>query len=165
MDNYYLVELVGKNPNSQNKFAKISLDKIDNIIKYKWYLGKNGYPFTYIEGARVQLHKFIFYLNTGSWNNKYNNIIYYVDHVNRDKLDATNENLRLATPAENSYNKTIKNSNGLHHIKLKKTGYEVCINKKNITNRINKIKTLDEAKEIYNLMVEEMFGEFGVYYK
>jgi hypothetical protein len=114
-------------------------------------------------------------LNTGLWYNQYSDKgqikKLYVDHVNRDKLDATDENLRLATPAENSYNKTSKstiidpsNNQPLHHIKLKKSGYEVCVNKYGLTNKINKIATLEEAKEIYNLMAHEMFGSYAVLY-
>ena len=52
----------------------------------------------------------------------------------------------------------------LHHIKLKKSGYEVCINKDGLCNKIDKIKTLEDAKQIYNLMASELFGEFAVLY-
>jgi hypothetical protein len=171
------IKLHGKNPDSENVLAKISASKKDIVEKYKWYLGKNGYPFTYIDGGRVPLHRFIHYLNTSTWDNKFidpntNKIIkYYVDHVNRDKLDATDSNLRLATPAENSYNKTSKNDiidpytgKPLHHIKLKKSGYEITINKDGNINKINKIKTLEEAKEIYNMMATELFGDYAVLY-
>lgn len=176
MENYYLLQLVGKNPDSANKFAKVSLDKINHVTQYKWYLGLDGYPFTFIQGARVPLHRYIWYLNNGTWKNQTINSEnqiqkLYVDHINRDKLDATNENLRLATPAENSYNKTSKsnvldpiNGQPLHHIKLKKSGYEVSICKDSIVNKINKIKTLEEAKEIYNMMALELFGEYAVLY-
>jgi hypothetical protein len=94
-----------------------------------------------------------------------------VDHINRDKLDATDENLRISTPAENSYNKTSKNSiidpittKPLHHIKLTKSGYSVSLTKDGKTNKINKIASLEEAKEIYNMMATELFGEFAVLY-
>ena len=175
----YLLGLEGKNPDSVNKFAKISSSKKDIIGLHKWYLGKDGYPFSFIKGARIPLHRYIWYLNTGSWynyqinqSNQSNQIVkYYVDHINRDKLDATDSNLRLATPAENSYNKTSKSqildpitNKPLRNIKLKKSGYEVCISKDGLCNKIDKIGTLEEAKEIYNLMASELFEEFAVLY-
>jgi len=173
---YYLIQLFGANPNSNSSKAKVSLNKIDHVNKYKWYLGKNGYPFAYINGGRAPLHRFIWWLNTGLWKNEKNGLYgivtkLYVDHVNRDKLDARDENLRLSTPAENSYNKTSKNdiidpttSKPLHHIKLTKYGYLVSLTKDGKTSKINKIASLEEAKEIYNMMAYELFGEFAVLY-
>jgi hypothetical protein len=175
-NNNYLIQLYGANPNSQSSIAKVSLNKIDAVDPHKWYLGKDGYPFSYIKGGRVPLHRYIWYLNTGIWTNEKINqdgttTKLYVDHVNRDKLDATDQNLRISTPAENSYNKTSKNSlvdpitsKSLHHIKLIKSGYSVSLTKDSKTNKINKIATLEEAKEIYNMMATELFGEFAVLY-
>ncbi len=171
--------LHGKNPGSANNFAIVSPNKKDTITKHKWYLGKDNYPYAYIDGARVHLHRYVWYLNTGIYYNTFIDqfdpnglpVKYYVDHINRNKLDATDENLRLATPAENSYNKTSKSNiidpttnEPLHHIKWKKTGYEVVISKADITNKIDGISTLEEAKQIYNLMATEMFGEYAVLY-
>lgn len=173
---YYLVQLHGANPDSQISQAKVSLNKMDHISPHKWYLGKDGYPFAYIKGGRVPLHRYIWYINTGVWSNEKinpDNTItkLYVDHVNRDKLDATDENLRLSTPAENSYNKTSKNAiidphtnKPLHHIKLTKSGYSVSLTKDGKSNKINKIASLEEAKDIYNMMASELFGEFAVLY-
>ena len=193
MNEIYKIKLFRKNIELTN-YAIVSLHHIDNVDKYKWYLGKDEYPFTYINGSRVPLHRFIWYINTCikaslfSSKDKFvptmqteqiidNKIVkYYVDHINRNKLDATDNNLRLATPAQNSYNKTPKNKispenltnsesqSQLHHIKLKKTGYEITITKNKITNKINKIATLEEAKKIYNMMAQEMFDEFAVLY-
>jgi hypothetical protein len=94
-----------------------------------------------------------------------------VDHINRDKLDARDENLRLSTPAENSYNKSSNNdiidpitSKPLHHIKLLRSGYSVSLTKDGKTSKIDKISSLEEAKEIYNMMAQELFGEFAVLY-
>ena len=173
---FYLFELHGANPNSSISKAKVSLNKIQYIDKYKWYLGKDGYPFAYIEGGRAPLHRYIWWLNTGSWDNKRIGsdgqiTKIYIDHVNRDKLDATDINLRASTPAENSYNKTSKNkiidpetNQPLHHIQLLKSGYSVSITKDKKISKISKIPTLQEAKQIYNLMAEELFGEFAVLY-
>ena len=173
---YFNIQLYGANPNSASSIAKVSLNKIDYVSKYKWYLGKEGYPYAFINGSRVPLHRFVWYLNTKNYsNNKIDNTgkitKLYIDHINRDKLDATDENLRLSTPAENSYNKTSNNNiidpiteKPLHHIKLLKSGYSVSLTKDKKTKIINKIQTLEEAKEIYNMMATELFGEYAVLY-
>lgn len=171
------IELHGANPDIKNLNlqAIVSANKKTQIEKYKWYLGKDNYPFAYIKGARVPLHRYIWWLNTGIWSNKIiqdnKEIKLYVDHINRNKLDARDENLRLSTPAENSYNKTSSNKiidpitlKPLHHIKLKKSGYCVSITKDKKTNSIDKIPSLEEAKEIYNLMATELFGNYAVLY-
>jgi hypothetical protein len=174
---FYLLKLYGANPDSKISQAKISIDKIDIINQYKWYLGKDGYPFSYINGSRIPLHRYVWWLNTKSWSNTINDqndkiIKLYVDHINRDKLDATDENLRLSTPAENSYNKTSTKTildpftlKPLHHIKLKKSGYSVSLTKDGKISKIDKIASLEEAKQIYNMMALELFGKFAVLYE
>ena len=159
IDPEYLIELHGKaaKQTREKPYAKISITRIDEVILYKWYLGKDGYPFTYINGRRVPLHRYILFCKYGI----YKNGGLYVDHVNRDKLDARDSNLRLATPAENSYNKT---GTDLHHIKLKSDGYEVSVSKDSRVICIRKIQSLTDAKEIYNLIAEDLFGEFAVLY-
>ena len=177
--NFYFIQLVGKNPNASTSIVQVSKNKAHIITQHKWYLGKDNYPFAIIDGGRVPLHRFVWYINTGQWENfmieEKEGIIFkkklYIDHVNRNKLDASDENLRLATPASNSYNRTSKSSimdpitlKPLHHIKLKKSGYEVKINKDSKPHCINKISSLEEAKNIYNMMATELFGEYAVLY-
>ena len=159
MDQIYLLKLHGKLTNEES-FAKVSLRWLDQVDQHKWYLGSNGYPFAYIKHksggtSRVPLHRYIHWLQTGYWTDL------YVDHINRDKLDATDQNLREATPAENSYNKT--NQNPLHNIKYNESTnkYEVKITKNKIIHKIDNIETLAEANNIYKMMAEELFGEFA----
>jgi hypothetical protein len=150
MDNIFLLNL-----KNTDLIAKVSICWTNQVSNYIWYLGKNGYPFTFINGCRIQLHRYIHWLNNNYWTNL------YVDHINRDKLDATNINLREATAAENSYNKTYKNSN--HNIKYNKSTntYTVSIQKNKIKHNINNIKSIDDAKLIYKMMAEELFGTFA----
>ena len=134
---YYLLKLTNTEIN-----AKISLNNINQITIYKWYLGKNGYPFAYINNKRIPLHRYVHWLNNKYWSSL------YIDHINRDKLDATDTNLREATAAENSYNKTTNT-------------FIVCIVKNKQKYHIDNIKTLEEAKSIYKLMSEELYGNFA----
>lgn len=177
-NNQFQIKLSGKNPDSKESFALVSPNKVPYVIEHKWYLGKTGYPFTYIDGGRIQLHQYIWLLNNGSlphYNNEslhHSDEKFYIDHINRNKLDATDNNLRLSTPAENAYNKTPINKimdptteEPLHHIKWKKSGYVISVSKDGKTNTIDQVSTLEEAKEIYNMMATEMFGEFAVLYK
>ena len=86
-ERYYSIQLYGANPDSASSKAKISLNKIDEITKFKWYLGKDGYPYTFIKGGRAPLHRYIWWLNTGMCNNQKigdNGKItkLYIDHIN-----------------------------------------------------------------------------------
>ena len=159
VDPEFLIELYGKAIISEQvkPYAKVSIGRIEEVSLFKWYLSSKGYPYTYINGGRIPLHRYIWYLKSGV----YKNNGWYVDHINRDKLDARDSNLRLATPAENSYNKT---GGDLHHIKLKTDGYKVSINKGSQRVCIGKIQSLQDAKEIYNLIAEDLYGEFAVLY-
>lgn len=175
--NTYKFQLYGKNPKASESFGIVSKSKEPYVSIHKWYLGSDNYPYTYINGGRIPLHRYIWYLNTGVWTNetvKANGLTQklYVDHINRDKLDARDENLRLSTPAENSYNKTVLarstdpiTGEQLRNIKLKKSGYEVAINKDGQTYKIDQIKSLEEAKSLYNMIASDLFGEFAVLYK
>ena len=58
-ERYYLIQLHGANHESQLSKAKVSINKIDHINNFKWYLGKDRYPFTYIKGGKSQLYRYI----------------------------------------------------------------------------------------------------------
>jgi len=159
MEQIYLLKLYGKLANSES-FAKVDIRWLNQVDQHKWYLGLNGYPFAYIKHtmggtSRVPLHRYIHWLQKGYWTDL------YVDHINRDKLDATEQNLREATAAENSYNKTHTNPD--HNIKYNesKKKYEVKITKNKILHKIDNIESLIEARNIYKLMAEELFGNFA----
>jgi hypothetical protein len=153
MEDIFLLKLYGSL--AIDSYAKINIKWLNNVEQYKWYLGKNGYPFAYINNNRIQLHRYIHLLISGYWSTL------YIDHIDRDKLNCLNDNLREATPAQNAYNKTYKNP--LHNIKHNKSTnkYEVSICKNKQIYKIGDICSLDEAKIIYNLMAENLFGEFA----
>ena len=136
-------------------YAMISLNKWPFVSKYQWYLGKTGYPVCYQLG-KMQLHRFIYSYILG----QYPPSNLYVDHIDRNKLNNTDNNLRLATPKENSYNKSTKtNRKGVK--KISENNYSSCIVKDGVRHEINHIPTEEQAAEIYNLMADELFGQFA----
>jgi len=149
---HHTITLYGKN--AQGRIAKVSPRWAKHVDKHKWYVDINGYAFAFHRG-RLKLHRYIHKLIVG------HKTPLYVDHRNRDRLDNTDENLREATPAENAFNKSHKNDE--HNIKYKKSSntYEVCIQKEGKMHKVDNIETMDQAKEMYKLMAEELFGHFA----
>ncbi len=144
---------------STDNYAMVSLNKWNLVSKYKWYLGKAGYPICY-ELGKITLHRFIF---TIILEQKIPSNI-YIDHIDRNKLNNTDSNLRLATPQENSFNRTSRdNKKGVK--KISENNYTAGITKNGIRYNIPNIASEQEAANIYNLMAEELFGDFASYNK
>jgi hypothetical protein len=154
-DNYYIMndtvyfKLFGR---ASDTYASVSIDKWLVVSQYKWYLGKNDYPCCY-ELYKTTLHKFVFRMITGC---KIPSDI-YIDHIDRNKLNNTNTNLRMVSPQENSFNKSSKsNKKGVR--KISENNYTASITKNGTKHEIKNIKTEKEAAEMYNIMAEELFG-------
>jgi hypothetical protein len=139
--------------------AMVSVNKWPFVSCYDWYLGKSGYPLCY-ELGKMHLHRFIFTYILGQ--SPPTNL--YVDHIDRNKLNNTDANLRLATPQENSFNKsTQSNKKGVK--KISDGNYTATIVKNGVRHEIKNIPTENQAAEIYNVMAEELFGSFAAFNK
>lgn len=135
--------------------AIVSLNKWSQVQRYNWYLGKSGYPVCY-ELGMLQLHRFVFMHSIGSRLPP----DMCIDHIDRNKLNNTDQNLRLATPQENSYNRSSStNLKGVRRIS--KNNYSAVITHNGIKREIKNIPTEQRAAEIYNMMAQELFGEFA----
>ena len=138
-----------------NTYAMVSVDKWPVVSKYDWYLSKSGYPMSYQIG-KMQLHRYVYtHILNESLPQKF-----YVDHIDRNKLNNTNNNLRLATPQENSFNKSsTSNKKGVR--KVSENNYTASITKDGKRHEIKNIPTESQAAEMYNIMAEELFGVFA----
>lgn len=131
----------------------ISIKDLDRVLSHDWYLNKSGYPFSYTAIYHT-LHRFLL-------GKQEKGIV--IDHINRNKLDNTHNNLRIISSKENSYNRT-KNSNSNNKYKgVQKRGnkFSAVITKDGIRREIPGFNTEKEAARIYDMMAEEMFGEFA----
>lgn len=150
---YVTIELLGRAKELENNYFLISTSCLEKIIRHNWYLDSNGYPMTYT-GRSKTLHKNLLGKQQKG---------YVIDHINRNKLDNRLENLRVITAKENSYNRTKnKNSNNLYKGVTKRGNkYVASITKDGIKKEISDIETEEDAAKIYDMMAEELFGEFA----
>jgi hypothetical protein len=88
---------------------------------------------------------------------------YVIDHINRNKLDNRLENLRVITSRENSYNRTkSKSSKNKYKGVIKKNNkYVASITKDGVKREIGGFETEEDAAKMYDMMAEELFGEFA----
>lgn len=164
---YAQVALIGNHAKDtlDGNIMLVSKCDVEAVKKFKWYLCKSGYPGTYgtcdemIKFSRpVSLHQIMHgKLEKG----------YVVDHINRNKLDNRRENLRVCTAVQNSYNKSKpKNSTGKYK-GVTKNGkdtnptYTACVTKDGVRHEIKDIPTEENAAQIYDMMAEELFGQYA----
>lgn len=78
----------------------VDLSKYDVVSKYKWCLS-DGYIATKVNGKKTYLHRLIVYVSDTM----------FIDHINGNKLDNRESNLRVCTNQENSFNKGLQSNN------------------------------------------------------
>lgn len=151
---YIQLKLLGPHATECDANILISKQSIKLVTRYKWYLGKDGYPttFGYRGRSRMKLHRFLHRpIPKG----------YVVDHINRDRLDNRLANLRICTQKENSYNTSKRNGKYKGVRKCAKNKYAVKLQK---DGKIYEIKDLDsevEAAKMYDIIAEELFGQYA----
>ncbi len=137
--------------------VKVSPEDFDYLIKFKWYLKSNGYA---CRSTRKK-NKNIKYLMHRVLMEPSNGV--FIDHIDRDKLNNTRENLRFATHSQNNQNKQKrKNSTskfiGVSFRRDKKLWRaRICIDKINISLGYFKIEA--EAARAYNNKAIQLYGE------
>lgn len=83
--------------------AIVSGTDYDSVMNHSWHIGFLGYPTTSPTGIG-KLHQFIL-PRTPDIPEKY-----VIDHANRNKLDATRENLRFVSSSFNNWNRAVPTS-------------------------------------------------------
>jgi hypothetical protein len=85
-------------------------DDFQWLLRYRWRLDKDGYPFRRHQQNRLPLHHIVL--------PKTNSPNLVRDHINRDKLDSRRANLRWVTKAQNTQNRSAakKNTTGLRGV-------------------------------------------------
>ena len=170
---YVQIKLDGTNAQKQNANMLISMESYMSIIKYKWYLGKCGYPVTYQSidkkeksNVGVKIHKMLLGTILSYCSNSSNSSDgkMVIDHINRNKLDNRLENLRICSAKQNSYNTSKRKDSKNKYKGVKKQGKNkwcVSITKDGNKHEIKDIENEREAAYIYDLLAEELFGDYA----
>lgn len=95
--------------------SKVDMKHINKLKEYTWNISNTGYLCARINGKIVILHRYIL--------NEFDSNIHF-DHINQDKMDNREINLRKCTKAENNQNKfdANKSSTGCRGVSLSKNG-------------------------------------------
>lgn len=165
MEDYKLIELRGKHV--KGKFAKVSPHRYDYLSQFKCFVCA-GYAYRSYgkgksKGVSIAMHREIMGFPTEL----------DVDHADRDRLNNTDENLRLATKTQNMLNrnpingKTKKYSGIMYNEKLDrwfaKIAYKTNEEKKTIT--LGAFKNKEEAIRHRDSAALHFHGEFACLFR
>lgn len=139
--------------------AKISLDKIEKVKKYRWWLSPNGYVYASENDKEFSLHRFIINAQDGT----------EVDHRDRNTLNNLNENLRLSNHHLNGMNIEMfsHNTSGFKGVYWDKSRNKwmasIKVNQKNIY--LGRFDNFEDAKEARIEAEIKYFNEFSTHFK
>ena len=150
-------------PLTQGKYAIVDPDDFERLNKHKWFAVKNSNTFyagrTIYAGKKyisIRMHRVILHPP--------DNLL--VDHINHNGLDNRKANLRLATCAQNTYNRRCfrkdKSSKykGLSWRKQRKIwAVTICYKRKNII--VGYFEDEKQAAKAYDKAAKKYHGEFA----
>ncbi len=145
-----------KIPVTQGKFTVV--DPVDYALfgGVKWYTSSDGYAVRGRPGScgreKLILHREILAAPRGM----------EVDHINGDKLDNRRCNLRLATRAQNSFNrKPVNAASGFKGVYFQDGRYKAALQFQRRTVHLGHYDTAKEAAHAYNEAATEYYGDFA----
>lgn len=86
-----------------------------------------------------------------------------IDHVNGDPFDNRIQNIRLATPSQNQWNKGVQSNNtsGYKGVSKNGSGWRIAIQLNGITKRMGGFRSAEEAAAAYAKLAKENHGAFA----
>jgi len=130
----------------------VDADKWHELSVKPWRIDGTGYAITDINKTTITMQNYLM-------KNSNNNIV--VDHINSIKNDNRMENLRFATPSQNSHNrKKSENATSKYNgvSKHNNNSYQVSIKKAGVPYHLGSYSDEKLAALAYNIKASELYG-------
>lgn len=131
---------------------KIDYELWEKLKEHKWYYdASTGYVHTRINNKKLYLHRMVLSAKKGD----------IVDHINRNKLDNSVENLRIVSKSLNNHNRNYKGAHGIYFDKWGNR-WRACIAINHRTIKLGSFKSKEMAMMEYNKKATEKYGDSAV---
>lgn len=132
----------------------VSASSLPLLQQYTWCLAGNGYAMTRSRKPSISMHRLLMDAAPG----------YIVDHIDRNPLNNTLENLRVCTKQENSINTGVRSDNsvGFKGVSFqKKSGkFRAYIGVNGKQRHLGLFDKAEDAAARYMEVAQELFGAF-----
>jgi len=120
-------------------------------FEIKGTITKNGYKLIYSKNKKLLYHRVVYFIHNQEWNIDNSSQHNFIDHIDRDKLNNSIENLRVATNQQNQWNRDDKGYT--FHIGNKKYQAQIQVNGK--YKYLGTFEKEDDARNAYLIAKEE----------